>query len=287
MIFWYAAPILSGFAVYPGSTDDRRPRHGVSSIECLHLLGIPLSGILLYVAQLIGQAPHGGWFAYMPYTGIRYSPSYGHGFLRSLADLSYDLDDRRCGQLHRHHPKAARSGNDDQPHAAVSLQHPHHFLRHLFALPALTVACVFLELDRRWGTHFFQVADGGDPMLWQQLFWFFGHPWVYVIFLPATGMISMIVPVFSRRPIVGYPYIAISTILTGAGGLRRLAAPHVHVGMSDMAMSFFSAGSMTISIFTTVQVFAWVATIWKGSLCSPQPCSIAVGCDCAAGDRGT
>ena len=134
----------------------------------------------------------------------------------------------------------------------------------LLALPALTVACVFMELDRRWGTHFFQIANGGDPILWQQLFWFFGHPWVYVIFLPATGMVSMIVPVFSRRPIVGHPYIAISTILTGAVGFGVWLHHMFTIGMSDMAMSFFSAGSMTISIFTTVQVFAWVATIWKG-----------------------
>ena len=75
----------------------------------------------------------------------------------------------------------------------------------LFALPALTAACIFLELDRRWGTHFFGSRRRRQTFLWQQLFWFFGHPWVYVIFLPATGMMSLIVPVFSRRPIVGYP----------------------------------------------------------------------------------
>ena len=75
----------------------------------------------------------------------------------------------------------------------------------LFALPALTAACIFLELDRRWGTHFFAIPNGGDTFLWQQLFWFFGHPWVYVIFLPATGMISLIIPVFSRPPSSAIP----------------------------------------------------------------------------------
>ena len=134
----------------------------------------------------------------------------------------------------------------------------------LFALPALTVACVALELDRRWGTHFFDIAGGGNPTLWQQLFWFFGHPWVYIIFLPATGMISLIIPVFSRRPIVGYPYVAVSTILTGVVGFSVWLHHMFTVGMSDLAMSFFSAGSMTISLFTTVTVFAWVATLWKG-----------------------
>ena len=67
----------------------------------------------------------------------------------------------------------------------------------IFAMPSLTAACVFMELDRRWGTHFYGIANGGNPVLWQQLFWFFAHPWVYIIFLPATGMLSMIIPVFS------------------------------------------------------------------------------------------
>ena len=134
----------------------------------------------------------------------------------------------------------------------------------LFSMPSLLVACVFLELDRRWGTHFFEVARGGDPLLWQQLFWFFGHPWVYIVFLPATGMISMLLPVFARRPIVGYPYVAIATVLTGVVGFGVWVHHMFAVGMSHMAMSFFSAASMTISIFTTVQVFAWLATVWKG-----------------------
>jgi heme/copper-type cytochrome/quinol oxidase subunit 1 len=134
----------------------------------------------------------------------------------------------------------------------------------IFSLPALTVACVCLELDRRWGTHFFELRGGGFPLLWQQLFWFFGHPWVYVVFLPATGMISMLLPVFSRRPIVGYPYVAISTVMTGLVGFGVWLHHMFAVGMSHMSMSFFSAASMTISIFSAVQVFAWIATVWKG-----------------------
>ena len=133
----------------------------------------------------------------------------------------------------------------------------------LLALPALTVACLFMELDRRWGTHFFQIANGGDPILWQQLFWFFGHPGICD--LPSRHGDDFHDCAVSRgRPIVGHPYIAISTILTGAVGFCVWLHHMFTIGMSDMAMSFFSAGSMTITIFTTVQVFAWVATIWKG-----------------------
>lgn len=131
-------------------------------------------------------------------------------------------------------------------------------------MPSLTADCIFLELDRHWGTQFFHVALGGNTLMWQQLFWFWGHPWVYVVFLPATGMISMIIPVFSRRPVVGYPYIAISTMLTGLVGFSVWLHHMFATGMSEMAMSFFSAGSMTISIFSAVQVLAWISTIWKG-----------------------
>jgi heme/copper-type cytochrome/quinol oxidase subunit 1 len=147
----------------------------------------------------------------------------------------------------------------------------------IFSLPALTAACTMLELDRRWGTHFFTVGLGGNVLLWQQLFWFFGHPWVYVVFLPATGMVSMIIPVFSRRPIVGYPYVAISTVLTGVVGFSVWLHHMFAVGMSEMAMSFFSAGSMMISIFSAVQVLAWVGTVWKGRPVATAAMHFALG----------
>lgn len=134
----------------------------------------------------------------------------------------------------------------------------------VLSVPALTVALVFLELDRQWGTHFYDTSHGGSALLWQQLFWFFGHPWVYIIFLPATGMMSMIIPVFAGRPIVGYTWVALSTVLTGLVGFGVWVHHMFAVGMIQMSMSVFSAASMTISIFSSVQVFAWIATLWQG-----------------------
>jgi heme/copper-type cytochrome/quinol oxidase subunit 1 len=147
----------------------------------------------------------------------------------------------------------------------------------VLALPPLTAACVFLELDRQWGTHFFDVNRHGSALLWQQLFWFFGHPWVYIIFLPATGMISMIIPTFSRRPIVGYTYVALATVLTGVVGFGVWVHHMFATGEAQMAMSFFSAASMTISIFSAVQVFAWVATIATGAPVLTTSMLFAVG----------
>jgi len=264
MIFWYASPILSGFAIYMiplmiGARDVAFPR--LNSFTYWSFL---FSGILLYVSPFFRQAPHGGWFAYVPYTLTEYSPGIGMD-IYALALIFITISTTANAVnfvvtiLRLRAPGMAISRMPLFAYSTLTIS-----LVILFALPALSAACIFLELERRWGMHFFGVAGGGDIFLWQQLFWFFGHPWVYVIFLPATGMVSMIIPVFSRRPIVGYAWIAISTMLTGLVGFGVWLHHMFTVGMSDMAMSFFSAGSMTISIFTTIQVFAWLATIWKG-----------------------
>jgi cytochrome c oxidase subunit 1/cytochrome c oxidase subunit I+III len=264
MIFWYASPILSGFAVYLvplmiGARDMAFPR-----LNAFTYWTYLLSGIFLYIAPFIGQAPHAGWFAYVPYTLTIYSPGLGMDiYALALIFLTISTTGGAINFIVTIlRLRAPGMGVSRMPLFLYSTLTISFVI--LFSLPALTAACIFLELDRRWGTHFFGIANGGSTFLWQQLFWFFGHPWVYVIFLPATGMLSLIIPVFSRRPIVGYPFVAIATVLTGVVGFGVWLHHMFTVGMSDIAMSFFSAGSMTVSIFTTIQVFAWVATLWKG-----------------------
>ncbi len=265
MIYWYASPILSGFGNYLiplmiGARDMAFPR-----VNAFSYWTFLLSGVFLYGSGAIFQAPDAGWFAYPPYTAISYSPGFGMDFF-ALALIFLTISTTagainfivtifrlRCpGMTVSRMPLFLYSTS------TVSFTI-------IFSLPALTVACVFLELDRRWGTHFYDTNWGGLSLLWQQVFWFFGHPWVYIIFLPATGMISLILPVFSRRPIVGYAYVALATVLTGVVGFG-VWVHHMFAtgGMSHMAMSFFSGASMTISLFSAVQVFAWLATVWKG-----------------------
>lgn len=277
MIFWYASPILSGFAVYLiplmiGARDMAFPR-----LNAFTYWTYLLSGVLLYIAPCLGQAPHAGWFSYAPYTLTRYSPSLGMDFyVVSLVLLTVSTTGGAINFivtiLHLRAPGMAISRMPLFLYSTLTVS-----TVILFALPALTADCIFLELDRRWGTHFFHIAGGGDIFLWQQLFWFFGHPWVYVIFLPATGMLSLIIPAFSRRPIVGYPFVAIATVLTGVVGFGVWLHHMFTVGMSDVAMSFFSAGSMTISVFTTIQVFAWVATVWRGRPVATASMYYAIG----------
>jgi cytochrome c oxidase subunit 1/cytochrome c oxidase subunit I+III len=264
MIFWYAQPILSGFGNYLvplmiGARDMAFPR-----LNAFTYWAFLFSGVLLYGSLLFGQAPHGGWFAYVPLTAGTFSPGVNMDFYAlSLILLTISgtagainfivtiLGFRAPGMAISRMPLLMYSTMT----TSVLM---------ILALPALTAACVMLYLDRRWGTHFFDAALGGSPLLWQHLFWFFGHPWVYIIFLPATGMISMLLPVFARRPIVGYVYVALATVLTGIVGLGVWVHHMFASGMSHMSMSFFSAASMTISVFSAVQVFAWIATLWLG-----------------------
>jgi cytochrome c oxidase subunit I len=264
MIFWYASPILSGFANYfipllIGARDMAFPR-----LNAFTYWSFLFSGLFLYGSAVIGQSPHAGWFAYVPYTSKTYSPGLGMDFY-ALAILFLTVS-TEAGAINFivtiFRLRAPGMSISKMPlflYSTLTIS-----CAIVLALPALTVGCVFLELQRQWGFHFFDVMYGGAPLLWQQLFWIFGHPWVYVIFLPATGMISMLLPVFSRRPIVGYPYVAIATVLTGLVGFGVWIHHMFAVGMSQMGMSFFSAASMTISIFSAVQVFAWIATVWSG-----------------------
>lgn len=264
MIFWYASPILTGFSVFLiplliGARDMAYPR-----LNAFTYWSYLLSAILLYVGPCMGQAPHAGWFAYTPYTLTTYSPGRGMDFYAvSLMFLTISTTGAAINfitTILRHRaPGMAISKMPLLCYSTGTIS-----VAVLFSLPALSADCVFLLLDRHWGTHFFRLAGGGNELMWQQLFWFFGHPWVYIIFIPALGMISMMLPTFTRRPIVGYPYIAIATILTGVVGFGVWLHHMFSTGMSDMEMSFFSAGSMLVSLFTIVQIFAWVATLWKG-----------------------
>jgi cytochrome c oxidase subunit 1 len=147
----------------------------------------------------------------------------------------------------------------------------------LFAMPAVMVASTMLILDRLIGTHFFNPAEGGDALLWQHLFWFFGHPEVYIIFLPATGMVSAIVATFSRRPVFGYLPLVLSLIAVGFLSFG-LWVHHMFVtGLPQLGASFFTASSMLIAIPNGVQIFCWVVTLWSGRPVLKTPLYFVLG----------
>ena len=134
----------------------------------------------------------------------------------------------------------------------------------IFAVPAVSLACFMLWLDRHFGTNFFAVSGGGQPLLWQHLFWVFGHPWVYALVLPAMGIVSDALPVFCRRPLVGYTLVAISTVSTMLVGFGVWVHHMFATGLPALSLSFFSAASFVIAIPSAIGVFCWIATIWTG-----------------------
>ena len=263
MIFWYASPILSGFSNYLvplmiGSRDMAFPR-----LNAFSYWTFLLSGLLIYASVLNGTAPHGGWFAYVPYTSAQYSPGLNTDFY-ALALLFLTIS-TTVGAINF----IVTIFKMRCPGMSVSRM-PLFMWSTLttsvvivFAMPALTAALIFLELDRRFGTQFYDAVRGGSPLLWQHLFWVFGHPWVYVVILPATGMASMIIPTFCRRPIVGHVYVALATVSTGIFGFGVWAHHMFATGMPALSTMFFSAASMGVSIPSAVQIFAWLATIWS------------------------
>jgi cytochrome c oxidase subunit 1/cytochrome c oxidase subunit I+III len=277
MIFWYASPILSGFSNYLvplliGSRDMAYPR-----VNAFSYWTFLVSGLFLYASVPLGMAPSAGWFAYVPLSLKTYTPGLNLDFY-ALALIFLTIS-TTAGAINFlvtiFRMRAPGMAVSRMPLLLYSTSTMSVLV--VFALPALTAACVFLELDRQWGTHFFDTSHHGDVILWQQLFWFFGHPWVYIVFLPATGMISQLLPVFARRSIVGYPVVAAATVLTGLVGFGVWIHHMFAVGINHAAMSFFSAASMTISVFSTVQVFAWVATLWLGRPVRTTSLLFAVG----------
>ncbi|HEU4631524.1 MAG TPA: cytochrome c oxidase subunit I [Gemmatimonadaceae bacterium] len=277
MIFFYASPVFSAFSNYLvplliGSRDMAFPR-----LNAFSYWSFVLSGVFLYGGALLGFAPDGGWFAYTPLTDIAFSPGLGMDFY-ALAVLFLTVSTtvgaanfivtiftlRAPGMSANRMPMYLWSTLS----ASVAI---------LFALPSLSAALLFLELDRRFGTHFYDPAGGGQPLLWQHLFWIFGHPWVYVVVLPGFGIVSTVIPTFARRPLAAYPLVALASIAVAFFGFGVWAHHMFAAGLSPMATTFFSAGSMTVSIPSGIAVAAWIATLRGGRPVLRTPMLYALG----------
>jgi len=147
----------------------------------------------------------------------------------------------------------------------------------LLAFPVITVALVFLMMDRHFGSHFFIPEGGGDPVLWQHLFWIFGHPEVYILILPAFGIVSEVLPVFSRKPLFGYTAMVFSGAFIAFLGFGVWSHHMFATGMGPFADSFFAISTMLIAVPTGVKIFNWIGTLWGGSLQFKTPLYFAVG----------
>jgi cytochrome c oxidase subunit 1/cytochrome c oxidase subunit I+III len=223
-----------------------------------------LAGIFIYTSFLLGAAPNAGWFNYTPLSGPLYNSGpnidfYGLGLLFLGISTTVGAINAivTIAKL-----RAPGMSIDRMPlflWSSLTMS-----VSVVFAMPALSAALIFLELERHWHFVFFDPRFGGNAMLWQHLFWVFGHPWVYIVFLPATGMLAMVIPTFSRRPMVGHTFVALSTVTTGLVGFGVWVHHMFATGLPQLSMTFFGAASITVSIPSAVQIFAWLATMYYG-----------------------
>jgi cytochrome c oxidase subunit I+III len=264
MMFLFAVPVLSGFGNYfvplmIGTRDMAFPR--LNAFGYWVFLG---AGIFLYSSFLVGAAPDNGWFNYVPLGSAQFTPGLNIDFyLLGLVLLGFSTTGGAINFvvtiLKMRAPGMSMNRMPIFVWGELAMA-----LSIVFAQPTLTAALLLLELDRKFGFNFFDVAEGGDTLLWQHLFWIFGHPWVYIIVLPAFGIASTIIPTFSRRPIVGYTYIVIAEMAVALIGFGVWVHHMFATGIPQIALSFISLASFMITIPTATQVFGWIATLIAG-----------------------
>src|ERR1700749_4562672 len=264
MIFLYAGPVLSGFSNYLwplllGARDMALPRLNAVSYW-IYLF----AGIFLYAAFLVGFGPNDGWFNYVPYAARAYNGGpnidlYALGMILLGISTTVGAINFIVTFLRMRAPGMSINRVPIMVWGTLTAS-----AANVFAIPAVSLAFFLLWMDRNVGTHFFDVPAGGQPLLWQHLFWMFGHPWVYAIVLPAMGMVSDGLPGFCRRPLVGYSVVALATVATMVLGFGVWVHHMFATGLPGVSLSFFSAASIIIALPSAVGVFAWLATIWLG-----------------------
>ncbi|MGZ4309322.1 MAG: cytochrome c oxidase subunit I [Gaiellaceae bacterium] len=266
MIFLVIVPILAGFGNFLvplmiGARDMAFPRLNALSYW-LFLFG----GIILYASWFAaGGAPKAGWTGYVPLSDS-YSPGHGQDlWILSLHVLTFaSLAGAINFLVTIHNMRTPGMTWMRMPLFVWSMEVYAALL--VVVLPALSAGLTLLLLDRQAGTHFFLPAQGGNAILYQHVFWFFGHPEVYIMILPAMGIVSEVIPVFARKPIFGYTAIALSTVAIGFYSMLVWAHHMFTVGLPGYLQGFFMISSMIIAVPTGIKIFNWLATTWRGNI---------------------
>ncbi|MGO4637059.1 cytochrome c oxidase subunit I [Mesorhizobium sp. 2RAF45] len=277
MMFLFAVPVMQAMAVYlvplmVGTRNIAFPRLNAFSYW-IYVAG----GLLLWTAFIVDTGPDVGWFAYVPLSG----PQYGVGKRADIWAQMITFTEVSALAIAVEivvtvfKQRAPGMSLDRIPLFVWSMLVTSFLI--ILAMPAIMIASTSLILDRLVGTHFFNPAEGGDVLLWQHLFWFFGHPEVYIIFLPAVGMVSTIVATFTRRPVFGYLAMVMALVATGVLAFG-LWVHHMFVaGLPRLGESFFTASSMAIAVPAGLQIFCWLATIWAGKPIFKTPFLFVIG----------
>jgi cytochrome c oxidase subunit 1 len=277
MIFLVIIPLGAAFMNYLmplqiGARDVAFPR-----LNAFSFWAFLFGGIFLNTSWFLGGGADGGWFNYAPNSGVTFSPSHGIDFyavglqITGIASLVGAvnlivtvLNMRAPGMTLMKMPVFTWMSFVTQ-------------LLLVFAIPVISVALFLLTFDRIFDANFFNTEAGADPLLWEHLFWIFGHPEVYILVLPAFGVVSEIVPVFSRKPIFGYPFMVFSGIAIGFMGWGVWAHHMFASGMGPISVAAFSLSTMFIAVPTGVKILNWLATMWGGKLTFTTPMLFAIG----------
>jgi cytochrome c oxidase subunit I+III len=277
MMFLFGVPVQIAVAIYliplmMGTRNIAFPR-----LNAYGYYTYVVGGLLLYAAFFLNTGPDAGWFNYVPLAGPQYSAGKRidvwaqtvtftevAALSAAVALIVTIFKQRAPGMTLNRLPIYAWS-------ILVTM-----FVI-LFAMPSVAMASLMLAFDRLVGTHFFNQAEGGDPLLWQHLFWFFGHPEVYIMFLPATGFVSHIISVFTGRRLFGYTAVVLSIIATGFLSFGLWVHHMFTTGLPQLGQSFFTAASLVIAIPNGVQMFCWIATIWAGRPRFTTPMLFSIG----------
>ncbi|MEV6815446.1 cytochrome c oxidase subunit I [Micromonospora sp. NPDC051296] len=277
MIFLFATPMLFGFGNFLvplmiGSRDMAFPK-----LNAFGYWVFLFAGLFMWASLPFGAAPNGGWFAYVPLTEERNTPGlhmdvYTLGLLflgvaTTAASINFIVTSLKL--------RAPGMSLNRVPLFVWAIVATAFMV--IFALPALNVDNAMLFLDRRFGTHFFDPEHGGNVLLWQHLFWIFGHPDVYIIVMPALGIVSAVLPAFTRRGVVGYALVVFAmasiAIISFGVWVHHMFA----TGLPQLSYSFFSAASTIITIPSGIQIFAWLATMLLGRLVLKVPLLFVIG----------
>jgi cytochrome c oxidase subunit 1 len=281
MVFLVGMPLAVAFGNYLiplqiGARDVAFPR-----LNMLGYWAFLFGGLFLYSSFFLGGAPDGGWFGYTPLTSTPLSDGFlpgrgpdfwtvglvmlGIGSTTSALNFIVTVINMRApGMTFMRMP------------VFTWMMTVVAFLT-LFAIPIITAALIMVYFDRQWGTNFFVAANGGDPLLYQHLFWLFGHPEVYILILPGMGIVSEILPVFSRKPLFGYAVVVFSGIAIGFLGWGVWAHHMFATGLGPVAISAFALSTMLIGVPTGVKIFNWLGTVWRGSVHLTTPMLFALG----------
>ncbi|QJD99567.1 cytochrome c oxidase subunit I [Massilia forsythiae] len=277
MMFLFAIPVVEAIAVYLlpnmlGARDLPFPR-----LSAYAFWAYAFGGLAFFCTLFVGLAPDGGWFMYPPLTGMKYSPGLnadfwllGIGFIEISAIAG--AIELIVGILFTRAPGMTLGRMPVYAWAMLVVG-----VMIVFAFPAVIAGTALLELERAFDWPFFIPERGGDPLLWQHLFWFFGHPEVYIIFLPAAGMVSTMIPTIAGTPLVGRRAIVAALVGVGVFSFGLWAHHMFTAGLGVLEMSFVSAASMAVAVPTAIQVFAWIATLWKGNVQRGAPTLFLLG----------